>query len=405
MEMDFMKIIIQKFGGTSVASDERRELVVNKIIRAKDEGYRPVVVVSAMGRRGDPYATDTLLELVKLNSENMGKREIDMLMACGEIISCSVLCATLKSKGYSCTTLTGGQAGIITNDNFGNASILRVDTNNLYRLLEMDIIPIVAGFQGMTENGEITTIGRGGSDTTAAVLGEALKASEIQIYTDVDGIMTADPRIVPDAKVIDSIGYNEVFQFAEQGAKVIHPRAVEFAMRGNIPLVIKNTMSDAPGTLITNYYEDGVYRRLVTGITYMPNRAQVYIDSDDSDILDDEKIFTALAENKISIDLINVFPTHKVFTVDDNCVEDTEAVLKGLNLKFHMIKNCSKISVIGSGIRGVPGVMAKIIKALKRNNIEILQTSDSHTTIWCLVRNEDTVKSINALHNEFNLSA
>lgn len=399
-----MKIVIQKFGGTSVANSQRRELVINKITKAKSEGYSPVVVVSAMGRKGDPYATDTLLDLIKPNYENIDKRELDKLMACGEVISCGVLCANLKSRGWACTTLTGGQAGIITNDNFGNASILRVETDKLFQLLETGIIPVVAGFQGITEDGEITTIGRGGSDTTAAVLGEALKACEIQIYTDVDGIMTADPRIVPNAKVIDSIGYNEVFQFADQGAKVIHPRAVEFAMRGNIPLVIKNTMSDAPGTLITNYYEDGVFKKLVTGITYMPNRAQVYIDVDDLDSIDDEKIFTALAENKISIDLINVFPTHKVFTVDDDCAGNTESVLQDLNLEFHIIKNCSKISVIGSGIRGVPGVMARIIKALRRDNIEILQTSDSHTTIWCLVKNEDTVKSINALHNEFNLS-
>lgn len=399
-----MKIIIQKFGGTSVASRERREFVVNKISGAVKDGFKPVVVVSAMGRRGEPYATDTLLDMVKSISDGIGKRELDMLMSCGEIISCSVLCSTLEAKGYPCTVLTGGQAGIITNDNFGSASVLRVDTNNLYSLLEKGIVPVVAGFQGMTENGEITTLGRGGSDTTAAVLGEALKASEIQIYKDVDGIMTADPRIVPDAKVINNIGYNEVFQFADQGAKVIHPRAVEFAMRGNIPLVIKNTMSNAPGTLITNYYEDSECKRLVTGITFMPNRTQVQIENNYDEVIDDEKIFSTLADNSISIDLINVFPTHKVFTIDDDCTENTEAILNNLALKFRIIKKCSKISIIGSGIRGVPGVMARVIKALKINNIDILQTSDSHTTIWCLVKEDDTVKSINALHNEFNLS-
>lgn len=399
-----MKIIIQKFGGTSVASSGRRELVVNKIMKARDEGFSPVVVVSAMGRKGEPYATDTLIELVKSISNDVDKRELDTLMACGEIISCCVLCSTLKSKGVSCTTLTGGQAGIITDNNFGNASVLRVNTNTLYGLLEKGIIPVVTGFQGVTEDGDITTLGRGGSDTSAAVLGEALKAKEIQIYTDVDGVMTADPRIVPDAKVIESMGYNEVFQFADMGAKVIHPRAVEFAMRGNIPLVIKNTMSDAPGTLITNYYEDGVLKQLVTGITYMPNRTQVYIEYGGTSGIDDEVIFTTLAENRISIDLINVFPTHKVFTIDDECTEGAESILEGLGLKFSVIKNCSKISVIGNGIRGVPGVMARIIKALKRSDVDILQTSDSHTTIWCLVKDKDTVKSINSLHNEFSLS-
>lgn len=397
-----MKILIQKFGGTSVANEQRRELVAQKIIKAKNEGYAPVIVVSAMGRKGEPYSTDTLISLVKSITNNVGGREMDMLMACGEIISCSVLYSTLRSKSIKCMTMTGGQAGIITDNNFNNASIIRVETQKLYDVIEKGIIPIVAGFQGVTEDGQITTLGRGGSDTTAAVLGEALKACEIEIYTDVDGIMTADPRIVPDAKVIDSIGYNEVFQFADQGAKVIHPRAVEFAMRGNIPLIIKNTLSDAPGTMITNYYDDAK-KRLVTGITYMTNRTQILIDCDNTDV-DDEDIFSVLADNNISIDLINVFPEYKAFTIDDDCTDRAEYILKKMNLKYSAIKNCSKISTIGDGIRGVPGVMARIIRALKRNNIKILQTSDSHTTIWCLVKNEDTPRAIIALHNEFNLS-
>lgn len=399
-----MNVIVQKFGGTSVASEQRRNMVIEKVIKAKNNGFSPVVVVSAMGRKGDPYATDTLLNLVKPISKDIEKRELDVLMACGEIISCAVLCATFKSKGYDCTVLTGGQAGIITDDNYGGASILRVGTDNLFSILERGIIPIVAGFQGITENGDITTLGRGGSDTTAAVLGEALKASEIQIYTDVDGIMTADPRIVPDAKIIDNIGYNEVFQFAEEGAKVIHPRAVGYAMRGNVPLVIKNTMSDAPGTLINNYYGDGVKKRLITGIAHMQNRTQVYIEDSDSRYADDEKVFSVLADNKISIDLINIFPQYKVFTIDDECTEKARDLLQNMKIKFSLVKHCSKISVIGEGIRGVPGVMARIIKSLSRSGIEILQTSDSHTTIWCLVKSEDTAKAMIALHNEFNLS-
>ncbi|HBM75798.1 MAG TPA: aspartate kinase [Clostridiaceae bacterium] len=399
-----MKILVQKFGGTSVATEERRSKAADKIIKSKRDGYSPIVVVSAMGRGGDPYATDTLLGLVKSTSEDSDKREMDMVMACGEIISCNVFCSMLRSKGVACSSLTGGQAGIITDDNFGNASIIKVETERLYNLLKNGIIPVVAGFQGITEDGDITTIGRGGSDTTAAVIGEAIKAEEIQIYTDVGGIMTADPRIVPDARVIKTMSYNEVFQLADMGAKVIHPRAVEFAMRGNIPIVIKNTMSDEPGTYITNYYKDGISSPLVTGITYMANRTQIYIENKNGEYFDDEKLFTALAQNKISIDLINVFPTHKVFTIDDECTQKTEYILKQFDLKYSKVENCSKISVIGSLIRGVPGIMARIIKALKSENIEILQTSDSHTTIWCLVRDKDTAKAINALHSEFNLS-
>ncbi len=397
-----MKILIQKFGGTSVANKDRREQVAQKIIQAKNDGYSPVVVVSAMGRQGDPYATDTLLGLVKSIYNNIDKRDIDLLLSCGEIISCSVLCATLGAKGCEALALTGGQAGVITDDRYGSASILKVQGDRIYNMLKKGIVPVVAGFQGQTSEGEITTIGRGGSDTTAAVLGEALKAEEIQIYTDVDGIMTADPRIVSDAKVIDNMSYNEVFQFADQGAKVIHPRAVEFAMRGNIPIVIKNTLSDSVGTLITNNYHDGEHKKLVTGITHMANRTQVYIENEDNELIDDEKIFSTLAENKISIDLINVFPSYKIFTIDDECTVWAESLLKELNVKYSIIRNCSKISIIGEGIRGVPGVMARIIKALKRKGIDILQTSDSHTTIWCLVKGGDTKDAIIALHNEFN---
>ncbi|HBM81230.1 MAG: aspartate kinase [Clostridiales bacterium] len=396
-----MKIIIQKFGGTSVSNVNHREMVIKKILQAKNDGYSPVVVVSAMGRKGDPYATDTLLSLIDASNTAIDKRETDMLMSCGEIISACVLYSMLKSRGVKCIAMTGGQAGIVTDDSFGSASVIKVNADNIYNYLTDGFIPIIAGFQGVTETGNITTLGRGGSDTTAAILGEALKAKEIEIFTDVDGIMTADPRIVPDAKVIGNMTYNEVFQFADEGAKVIHPRAVELAMRSNIPLVIKNTMSDAPGTFIANNYKDGLNKHLVTGITYMPNRTQVSIEND---AIDTETVFNNLAENKISIDLINIFPTYSIFTIDKECTEKAVHILNKLNIKYRITENCSKVSVIGSSIRGIPGVMARIIKAMKRNNINILQTSDSHTTIWCLVKYDDTVKSINALHKEFGLS-
>lgn len=300
--------------------------------------------------------------------------------------------------------LSGGQAGIITDDHFGSASVLKVETENIRALLRSGVIPVVAGFQGITEDGQVTTLGRGGSDTTAAVLGEALMADQIQIYTDVDGIMTADPKVVPDARAIDSMGYNEVFQFADEGAKVIHPRAVEFAMRGNIPLVIKNTMSDAPGTVISSFYQEGKARRLITGITYMRGRTQVSIDDQNSGGIDDEELFNELAENGISIDLINVFPTYRAFTIDDECTADAEKILKRLSVKYKIIQKCSKVSIIGDRIRGVPGVMARVIRTLKSSGIKILQTSDSHTTIWCLVNDGDTEKAVVSLHREFNLS-
>lgn len=393
-----MKTIIQKFGGTSVSTQQRREMVADKIIDAINKGYSPVVVVSAIGRKGDPYATDTLLSLINNSESHIGKREMDLLMSCGEIISAVVLCETLEKRSFKVNVLTGGQAGIITNSNYSDADIIEVNAKKIEALLKEGIIPIVAGFQGVTRDGDITTIGRGGSDVTGSVLGETLRAEFIEIYTDVDGIMTADPRIVPDAKVIEHISYNEVFQFADQGAKVIHPRAVEYAMRGNVPLIIRNTMTNAPGTKITS--AEDFKNRIVTGITHMPNRTQISITVDRKTGND---LFSRLAENGLSIDLINVFPKYKVFTVDSRDKAKADKILRELNVDYSIIDNCSKIAVIGNGMRGIPGVMAKILMTLEMNHIEVLQTADSHATIWCLVNEEDTVKAINALHREFEM--
>jgi aspartate kinase len=396
-----MRIIVQKFGGTSVSTGERRQMVADKIIESINKGYSPVVVVSAIGRKGDPYATDTLLSLINYNGYHVEKREVDLLLNCGEIISAVVMAEIMEQKGYKVRVLTGGQAGILTDSSFGDAKILKIDTNKL-KLLKSGIIPIVAGFQGLTPEGDFTTLGRGAGDLTGAALGEAINAELIEIYTDVDGIMTADPRIVPDAKVIEKISYNEVFQLAEQGAKVIHPRAVEYAMRGNVPLLIKNTMSNAPGTVITSEKNNNF--NIVTGITHMSSRTQVNVNFEDAYLsANNIDLFTSLAENNVSIDLINVFPKHKIFTVDGKDTERVTRILKSMGVKFTLIEDCSKIAIIGNGMRGVPGVMAKILSVLSSNNIEVLQTADSHNTIWCLVKKDDTTKAINSLHNAFEL--
>ncbi|WP_055667805.1 aspartate kinase [Desnuesiella massiliensis] len=398
-----MKILVQKFGGTSVSSNERRNSVVNKILQSKQDGYSPVVVVSAMGRKGEPYATDTLLSLVSNRFKSSNAQSADLLMSCGEIISTVVLCNHLWEKGIKCLPITGGQAGIITDDNYSDAKVLEVDNKKLVCLLEEGIVPIVSGFQGVSREGYITTLGRGGSDVTAALLGVALKAEEIQIYTDVDGIMTADPRIVKDACLINKISYNEVFQFADQGAKVIHPRAVEIAMRGNIPLTIKNTMSECEGTIIDNYGEF-TNDSLITGITHMSNRLQVNIEFENNKHNENyDSILDILADHCISIDLINIFPDKKTFTVDSKDKFKIETVLKDLQIKYESIEDCSKIAIIGSRIRGIPGVMAKILKVLRNENIKVLQTADSHTTIWCLVEGKSTGQAINALHRAFKL--
>lgn len=399
-----MKILVQKFGGTSVSTKERRKQVINKVIKAMELGFSPVVVVSAMGRKGEPYATDTLLSLVTNQFKNSNPLATDLLMCCGEIISSVVMCNDMNNEKLDAVPLTGGQAGIKTNNNFNNASIENLDPSLILKLLKEGKIPVVTGFQGITEDSFFTTLGRGGSDVTASLLGVALNAEGIEIYTDVDGIMTADPRIVEDAKLIKEISYNEVFQFADQGAKVIHPRAVEIAMKGNIPLLIKNTMSDCVGTIIDNFGEIDS-SNVITGITHMDNRVQVKVEINEN--IDNENyhdLLPVLADNFISIDLINVFPNQKIFTIDSKDLSKFDEIMKKLDLKYTYIEKCSKISIIGSRMRGIPGIMARILKSLIKEKIDVLQTADSHTTIWCLVESKYSEAAIKALHNEFKLN-
>jgi aspartate kinase len=396
-----MKIIVQKFGGTSVSSKERRSLVIEKVSEAIQDGFLPVVVVSAMGRKGDPYATDTLLSLIDMDFKNQNLQASDLLMGCGEIISTVVMSNDLNRKSIDAVPLLGGQAGIITDNNFNNASVLRVDTNNLIKILNSGKIPVVAGFQGLSEDGFLTTLGRGGSDVTASLLGSALNAERVEIYTDVDGIMTADPRVVKNAALIEEISYTEVFQFADQGAKVIHPRAVEIAARANIPLLVKNTLNNSTGTLINNV-GNRKSTNIIDGITQIDNRIQIKFSTlSNENNLNYYNILDILAENKISIDLINVFPSESIFTIDKSDFNKFYNIVKSLDLNYTYEEDCSKISLIGNKMAGKPGVMAKIIKTLRNEKIAVLQTADSHETIWCLVKTNLVNNAINALHSEF----
>jgi len=398
-----MKILVQKFGGTSVSTADRRALVVEKILKAREDGYSPVVVVSAMGRKGQPYATDTLLSLISQDFKNSNPLATDLLMSCGEIISTVIMCDELKDNEVTAVPLTGGQSGIITDNKYNNASILKVNPARILNLAKEGKIPVIAGFQGISESGFITTLGRGGSDVTAALLGAALHADEIQIYTDVDGIMTADPNIVSDASLIEEISYNEVFQLADEGAKVIHPRAVEIAMKANVPLIIKNTLSDCSGTLINSFGTKDP-NRIIIGITYMNDRVQVTIETKDNTGNQHYKsLLDEIAKNNISLDLINLFPYLKVFTINKQDLGNFKDTMDNLGIKYSIVEDCSKISVIGSRMRGIPGVMARIVNAIEMEGISVLQTADSHTTIWCLVNGMDAQKAIVALHREFNL--
>ncbi|MDZ4043704.1 MAG: aspartate kinase [Eubacteriales bacterium] len=402
-----MRFVIQKFGGTSVKDAGLRSRVVDKVVGAKDSGLQPVVVVSALGRYPDPYATDSLLELVRGATGSVNARDLDLLLACGEIISGVIVAGAIRERGRPTVFLTGSQAGIITNGTHGEARILRVETDSIRRFSRSGHVVVVAGFQGISEDGEVTTLGRGGSDTTAAALGVALSAESIDIYTDVEGVMTADPRIISEAKPIECLSYNEVCHLAHEGARVIHPRAVEIAMQRNIPVWIKSTLTDAPGTLITNHIDavhgtlDIPSDRVITGVTYRSGLVQVRLHEKGAEAK--KEALKALALAGISLDLINYYPDLVAFSVKRRAGRQVASVLESLGVQFEMESGCAKVAVVGAGMAGVPGVMARIVETLDEQDVEILQTADSHTTIWVLVRESDLHKSVRALYDAFGL--
>lgn len=400
-----MHIIVQKFGGTSVADHASRLKVIEKIKGAIDSGKQPVVVVSAMGRKGAPYATDTLIDFVTENAGAMTAQASDLLLSCGEIISTVTMATLLSHHGIKAKPFTGGQAGIITDGCYGQADLIATRPQALLKSIEEGIVPVVAGFQGMTSEGDVTTLGRGGSDTTAAMIGAGIKAECIEIYTDVDGIMTADPRVCGKAKIIPAISYLEVFQMADSGAKVIHPRAVSYAMRANIPLVIKNTFSEAKGTYITQNVEEIIdkehqQQQVIASVAHRGHRSQFTIHN-----LSDEKgdLLGSIATAGISIDLINIFPQEKVFTIDTQDEAALRKILDEAGYAYKVLEGCAKITAIGEKMTGVPGVMARIIRALSKEGIGIYQTADSLTTIACLIKEEHVSKAIDVLHDEFHL--
>ncbi|SHH06066.1 aspartate kinase [Thermosyntropha lipolytica DSM 11003] len=406
-----MRIIVQKFGGTSLATLELRKRVCDIIAATKKDDIGVVVVVSAMGRTGDVYATDTFINMVKEINPSPSPRELDLIMACGEIISGVLLASQLSFRGIKARFFTGQQAGIVTDSNHGNAHILYVNPKNIINCLKEGIVPVVAGFQGVDEKGEITTLGRGGSDTTAAALGVALNAEVIDIFTDVEGVMTADPRIVKDAKLLNVVTYNEICQLAREGAKVIHPRAVEIAMQKSIPLRVRSTFSDHTGTLVANVMTGTldtvklISDNLITGVTYTSNISQFKIDI--STVQDKKgyelKIFKSLALAGISVDFINIQPEVILFTVGMENTRKAIEVLENIGIHPEVELDCAKVAVVGAAMTGIPGVMAKVVEALSENDIPILQSGDSYTNIWCLVKREHMETAVKALHDKFEL--
>ena len=402
-----MGILVQKFGGTSVASVEKMGEVCNIIKKYRDKGYDLVIVVSAMGRNGAPYATDTLINLCTKVNNQPNKRELDMIMSCGEIISGTILSSMLQSQGIPSIFLTGMQAGVTTTKTFSNAKIKGVNTKRIESEIDEGKVVIVAGFQGGTEDGEVTTLGRGGSDTSAVALGKALGSETVQIYTDVDGIMTADPRIEPDAKILKYVDYEEVFQMAAKGAKVIHPRAVELAKSGEIILEIKNTLNPScEGTKIgnkkipseSNKYED-VKDRLMTAVAHKDNIAQVKVKSSEDVFLN---ILNELESKQINLDMINFFTEEKAFALDQSNIFLVEEILKNYNVEYNIRGNCAKVTLIGSKVTETPGVIAKVVRALSKAGVTLLQSSDSFTSLTCLVKEEDMITTVHAIHNQFS---
>ena len=398
---------MQKYGGSSVQSETLRQKAASHVKSAVQSGFKVIVVVSAMGRMNDPYATDTLLSLISEEGA-LPKRERDMLQSTGEVISSVVFTNLLMYEGLKASALTGKQAGFRTTEEFGSARIKEMDTRHLLRRLEEVDVAVVAGFQGESESGETTTLGRGGSDTSATALGAALQAESVDIFTDVDGIMTADPRIVDDARPMKTLTYTEVSNLAHQGAKVIHPRAVEIAMHAKVPIRIRSLSSESNGgTLVTTAQTHApgsdVREGLITGITYVRGITQVIVPKEQEDLQAASVIFERMASEGISVDFINIDPSSVVFTVPEEKSQFVKQTLREMSYPPELVQGCAKVSAVGAGMTGVPGVVSRITGALYQTGIDILQATDSHTTIWVLVREEEMNGAIKALHDVFDL--
>lgn len=408
MRGDAMQLLVQKFGGSSLQTSEKRLHVINHIQEALEDHDKIIVVVSAIGKQPFPYATDSLLQLVNYPISHATERELDLLLACGETISAVVLSNELKQRGTQAIALTGAQAGITTNAYHTNAKIKHVDPTRIMTTFQSNDVIVVAGFQGETDEGEVTTIGRGGSDTTAAALGVAVKAVRADIFTDVPGIMTADPRIVENAQILKNCTYTETCNLAYQGAKVIHPQAVEIAMQAKLPLHIRATEQKMKGTLISAKKTERQAAKKVlhpiTGIAHLTGISQVKISRKDNPTYSMSEIFKTIAAAGISIDFINISPHQVIFTLPETVVGQAKELLESLDILAVISEHCAKVSAVGMGMGGMPGVAARIVTALAKKGIQILQAADSHTTIWVLIHEKDLRQAVNALHDVFELN-
>ncbi|MDP9016908.1 MAG: aspartate kinase [Candidatus Eremiobacteraeota bacterium] len=396
------EIAVLKFGGTSLGTPQARDIARQRVQESREQGFATVVICSAMGRSPEPYATDSLLALTATSAPATANS--DLLLASGELIASAVFAELLSQHGIPARALTGAQAGVLTDGNFGDAKIVRVQPARVQGLLDEDIVPVVAGFQGMTVAGDITTLGRGGTDLSAIAIGHVLGAERIDIYTDVSGAMTADPRKVSGARTIERAQLLEMSELAEHGAKVMHSKAAEFARATQTPYAIKGLESDV-GTLVE---ENVKHHRPVTGVTSAGELTFVRIIRGD---LEDQRarmelelmMFQRLADADISLDQININSAGVFFVVGPQDGPRVRALLSDLNMAVRMRESCAKISIVGAGMRGTPGVMYRIVQALSAANVEIIHCTDSNITISIVVPQEAVSRAEQAVHDYFQL--
>lgn len=405
-----MALIVKKFGGSSVGSTEKIMNVAKRIIEEKKPGDQIVMVVSAMGD-----TTDDLIELAKGINSNpyQYSREMDMLLTTGEQVSISLLTMAFKSLGQKAISLTGPMVGMRTNSVHTKGKIVDIKPSRVRKELEKGKIVVVAGFQGADENGDPVTLGRGGSDTSAVALAGALKADACEIYTDVDGVYSADPRLVPDARKMKEITYDEMLEMARLGAGVMQPRSVEMGMYFNIPIHVRSTFTNKPGTMIREAYTMEEKDFLIRGVAHDSNVAKVAVLGVPNDPGVAHAIFSALSEKNIAVDMIvqsirniekNV--TDMVFTITQDDLAEAKKIVDGVAEKLHAVavlieEDVAKVSIVGAGMLGNPGIATRMFGALADAKVNIDAISTSEISISCLIKGSQLKEAANAIHKEF----
>jgi aspartate kinase len=387
--------LVMKFGGTSVADPEKIRRVASRLVEAKRAGNRVVAVVSAMGQH-----TDELVSLAHEVSPQPKPREMDMLISVGERISCALVAMAIADLGLDAISLTGSQAGIVTDTVHGKAKIVEVRAHRIHEALDSDRIVLVAGFQGVSTDFDITTLGRGGSDTTAVALAAALGADACEIYTDVDGVFTADPRLVSGARKLHAVSYEEMLEMAASGAKVLALRSVEFARNHGVKLHVRSTFTGDEGTWITEEDERMLEKAMISGVTHTLEEAVYRVSGTDR-----ADLFDALADASVSVDTIIQTGDEIVFSAPIEDRAATDAALGGLDANWEERADLGKVSVIGAGMKSHPGIAARTFQTLRDLGVEPDLVATSPIKIAFYVLQGDVERTVVALHEAFELSS